>query len=202
MVFRYHGDTIWVEARFNGAGKLHVRRHRRDHLEHERRGAESLSLSRTRRLGVPVSQRHIGAARGAFDRGHVSEHDARDGVKERQYTREAGCEPTQPRGSFRRRPPETTTTYKISPALRITQHLDTLAYIRGCEEVHNDTTLFLLFGRDSVKRISRPERMFGQAMANGLYAKMRMSLMQEFTKSVQAPLPPDMPRVPSGCAQR
>src|SRR5262249_32261685 len=98
--------------------------------------------------------------------------------------------------------PETTTTYKVSPALRIAQHLDTLTYIRGCEGAHTDTTLFLLFGRDSVKRISRPERMFGRAMANGLYSQMRMSLMQEFTKRIQAPLPADMPRVPGGCVQR
>jgi len=98
--------------------------------------------------------------------------------------------------------PETTRTYKVSPALRFAQHLDTLAYIRGCEGAHTDTTLFLLFGRDSVKRISRPERTFGQAMANGLYSQMRMSLIQEATKGVQGPVPPDMPRAPGGCAQR
>jgi hypothetical protein len=95
--------------------------------------------------------------------------------------------------------PETTATYKISPALRISQHRDTLTYVRGCEGAHNDTTLFLLFGRDSVKRISQPQRMFGQAMANGLYSQMRMSLMQEFTNAFQGPLPPDMPKAPGGC---
>ena len=99
--------------------------------------------------------------------------------------------------------PEEPKTYNLSPAIRLVQHRDTVAYIRGCNGAQGDTTKFLMFGADSVKRISKPERTFGPAMALSLTAQMRVSLMQEFMASRQAPLPSDIPKAAVACsAQR
>jgi len=77
-------------------------------------------------------------------------------------------------------------TYNVGPAIRLVQHRDTVAYIRGCEGARADTTKFLMFGADSVKRLSQPERTFGPAMSLSLTAQMRYSLMHDLPKASAA----------------
>lgn len=98
------------------------------------------------------------------------------------------------------RSPEPARTYAVSAEVRITQHRDTVFFVRGCPSLGRvDTTLFLMFGEDSVRRISRPERTFGKAMNLSLTSQMRTALTQERIRSRESPLPPDFPKAPGGC---
>jgi hypothetical protein len=94
---------------------------------------------------------------------------------------------------------DTELRYKPASAMQLVQYRDTVKYIRGCPGASRaDTTTFVLFGADSVKRV-RPERVFGQAMAESVINAMRMALTREFLKSQSSPLPADLPRAPDGC---
>jgi hypothetical protein len=106
-------------------------------------------------------------------------------------------------GVMRRNEPplfaDTELRYTVSSAMRLVQYRDTVRYVRGCPGANRaDTTTFVLFKADSVKRVN-PERMFGQAMAESVINAMRTALMQEFLKRQTSPLPADLPRAPDGC---
>lgn len=91
-------------------------------------------------------------------------------------------------------------SYTVEPDLHLTRSRDTVLYIRGCLDSHPDTTVFLLFGTDSVRRLTTPQRTFGQGMAESLVAKMRLATMQEFAASAMT-LPPDLPKAPGSCSK-
>ena len=94
---------------------------------------------------------------------------------------------------------ETELRYTVSSALQLVQYRDTVKYIRGCPAASRaDTTTFVLFKADSVKRL-KPERLFGRAMAESVINTMRMALTQQFLRSQTSPLPADLPRAPDPC---
>ena len=98
--------------------------------------------------------------------------------------------------------PDAVTTYAVSPAVRMTQHRDTVRYIRGCVELGRvDTTTFLMFAADSVRRLSPPARTFGPAMANSLVAHMRSALGQSFLAAQHPDALKDLPKVSDPCAK-
>jgi hypothetical protein len=96
--------------------------------------------------------------------------------------------------------PESPKAYVLSPAIRLVQHRDTVAYIRGCDGTRADTTKFLMFGTDSVRRVSQPERTFGPAMALSLTTQMRVSLMKEIAAGRETPLTSDPQKGPAVCS--
>jgi hypothetical protein len=82
----------------------------------------------------------------------------------------------------------------------MTQHRDTVRYIRGCAAVgHADTTVFLLFARDSVKRLSTDPRMFGEAMVLSLVGHMRSALLQQSNASRSPDVVRALPKLPEQC---
>jgi hypothetical protein len=98
------------------------------------------------------------------------------------------------------RSPEPARVYDVSAEVKITQHRDTVFYVRGCPAFGRaDTTVFLMIGQDSVRRVSRPERAFGPAMYLSLTRQMRSALTRERLNMSQAQLPADFPRAPGGC---
>lgn len=92
-------------------------------------------------------------------------------------------------------------SYAVAPDVHMMKIRDTVWYVRGCPDRHTDTTVFLLFGADSVKRLSAPQRMFGQAMALSLTSKLRMAALQQITAQLQPALPADLPKMPGGCSK-
>ena len=98
--------------------------------------------------------------------------------------------------------PDPAREYVVSPASRIVQHRDTVWSIKGCPTEQNDTTTFLLFGTDSTRRLTTPERTFGQGMVQSLIGEMRQSLMRDLV-AAQLPAPPaDLPKGPAMCGSR
>jgi len=96
--------------------------------------------------------------------------------------------------------PEPARVYEVSPTVWITQHRDTVWFQRGCRGASRiDTTVFLMFAEDSVKRISQPARMFGKAMNLSLTAHMRSAMMRERLRERETSLPADLPRAPRLC---
>jgi hypothetical protein len=78
--------------------------------------------------------------------------------------------------------PEPARKYVLSSTLSITQHRDSVWYVTGCAALGRvDTTVFLMFGADSTRRLSAPQRTFGEAMATGLIGQMRTAVIKERT---------------------
>lgn len=96
--------------------------------------------------------------------------------------------------------PQTPVTYTISPATRIVQHVDTVRYLSGCPSARVDTTVFLMFGADSTRRLTTPVRTFGQAMAVTLINQMWLAGARDRIKAQHAPLPSDLPGQRDPCA--
>lgn len=95
---------------------------------------------------------------------------------------------------------DTTRTYRVSPATRIVQHGDTLRLLSGCAASRVDTTVFRLFGTDSVRRLSSPARTFAQPMAVSLISQMRLAQTRERLAASAPPLPPGVPTPRDPCA--
>lgn len=70
--------------------------------------------------------------------------------------------------------------YRVSPNTRIVQHRDTVRYIRGCTAAPPvDTTVYVLFGADSVQRRSPDPRSFDRHMVSAIRQDMNASLLRE-----------------------
>jgi hypothetical protein len=95
---------------------------------------------------------------------------------------------------------DTARTYRVSPATRIVQHGDTLRLLSGCPAARVDTTLFRLFGSDSVRRLSPPARTFAQPMAVTFISQMRLALAHERLAASAPPLPVGVPTPRDPCA--
>jgi hypothetical protein len=71
--------------------------------------------------------------------------------------------------------PQSPLTYAVASGTRIVHHLDTLRYLRDVAG-RTDTTIFLFIADTVVQRLSPTPRTFGLPMRAGLIGEMRMSL--------------------------
>jgi hypothetical protein len=206
-LMRYHGDPIWMERdttlqqsitrgdtveqimSMNGAVLTRTRYLVRGDSAWILRNAGPAGLPPT--LGRPVSVEMV----GMLNRMLEAEARSADALAQMEALGTVGAS-WSPEAL-----PETPKSYTVSPTLHITQHRDTVTYIRGCVDAHPDTTLFLLFAKDSVKRLSKPERMFGQGMVVSLTSHMRLALMQTMAATIQRPPPADLPKGPGSCSK-
>lgn len=89
--------------------------------------------------------------------------------------------------------PQTTQSYPFSANRQIEVHVDTVRYISGCAAAPPiDTTTYLLFGTDSLRRISPAPRTFGRMMVAAVNADITMSL----TRRNMAARDPDFSALP------
>jgi hypothetical protein len=96
--------------------------------------------------------------------------------------------------------PETPRTYAVSPAINIVQHRDTVRYITGCPAAGRlDTTVFVMFGADSTRRLTSPDRMFGEGMAVSLIGHMRLALIQAQLSTMNSSAVGALPLVRNQC---
>jgi hypothetical protein len=76
--------------------------------------------------------------------------------------------------------PGTPQTYALSANTHIVQHRDTVRYIRGCVAAGPvDTTLYILFGNDSLRRVSPHPRTFDRFMVSAVRSDMGMVLLKQ-----------------------
>ena len=76
--------------------------------------------------------------------------------------------------------PATVQTYAMSANRNLVQHGDTVRYITGCAAVGRaDTTVYLLFANDSLKRLSPNPRTFGHTMATAVRSDMGGVLLRQ-----------------------
>ena len=96
--------------------------------------------------------------------------------------------------------PDPARTYRLSETKTLLHHRDTVSIIRSCAALQQtDTTVYLLFGRDSVRRVAPSPRSFGSAMAYALVGDMRSALATQLVATNSVALPADLPRVGNGC---
>jgi len=76
--------------------------------------------------------------------------------------------------------PATPREYRVSPNTTIVQHRDTVRYIQGCTAAPPvDTTVYVLFGADSVQRRSPAPRTFDRHMVAAIRADMSTTMTRE-----------------------
>lgn len=208
QILRYHGDTIWIEhdttvmrTIYRGDTAI-VTNYVNDRVRVEAvyvvRGDSVYAVRSRDSLGVehPASATARGLpllvvtmARQSLDRE----------IRFRDMQQELGRAGVPTPGTPPISPP-TAQSYDVASDLRLVQLRDTVWRIRGCTgAARSDTTVFLLFGRDSVERLSAPRRMFGQAMALALVGQMQAASLRRDLARFQSPLPPDLPRAPDPC---
>jgi hypothetical protein len=95
--------------------------------------------------------------------------------------------------------PETPRVYVVDSASRLVQYRDTVRVIKGCAGARHDTTTFLMFGGDSARRISSPERTFGIGVAQGLIGQMRRVLLEAKIRAYDSTALSDAPRAIDPC---
>lgn len=95
--------------------------------------------------------------------------------------------------------PDPARTYHLSDTRMLVHHRDTVSVIRSCPALHQiDTTLYVLFGRDSVRRLAPSPRSFGSVMVYALFGDMRSALASQLAATRSAPVT-DLPRLNNGC---
>lgn len=204
-VFRYHGDTIWMsqdttETRSIIHGDTVInRRSINDQLENETtavvHGDSALIIAMTGRDGrprpVPPARSTMPAMIATFAQ-KMLEMESRTANLGGGMAARFGP-PTSP---------DSTLEYVLSPASRIMQHRDTVRIIKGCPSERTDTTTFLLFGTDSTRRLTAPQRTFGEPMAQTLIGEMRNARLQEMVAVMMPGAPADMPKTMNTCGHR
>jgi hypothetical protein len=96
--------------------------------------------------------------------------------------------------------PDPARTYRLSETRTLLHHRDTISITRNCSALRQtDTTVYLVFGWDSVRRVAPSPRSFGSAMAYALVGDMRTALVAELAATNTVALPPDLPRPGNGC---
>jgi hypothetical protein len=207
-ILRYHGDTIWVERDslatrtiFHGDTVDRVEkvndRHRSD-VTYQIRGDSAYMIaardSAGRPFGLSNAARAVPATYAFYER-QVLEMQLR--MAEAQSMLPSWVDRHDPPAR-----PDSLQRYVVSRGVTMAQRQDTVWYMNGCAALgHADTTVFLLFARDSVKRLSPNPRMFGQAMALSLVGHMRTALLQASVATRDAGLTRDLPSLPNPCAQ-
>ena len=181
-VFRYHGDTVWMER-----DSTLIRSIRRGDTIFERRMINDRLVRETVGL-VPNATGDVTISNGAdgdervTSPGLTGELHAVSPTRaifalevHNQEIRDRWPMPSQHEPPIS---PETPREYVLSSSARLVQHRDTIRLISGCPREHNDTTTFLMFGGDSTWRLSSPSRSFGMGMAQSLIGQMRRVLLE------------------------
>jgi hypothetical protein len=185
-VFRYHADTLWVlrdttETRVIYRGDTVTRRIAIDGKFRSEMTlvvqGDSAIIAGFRDPGgerpVPAVAHVVPASAAFAERTLLASEVLLDQVRQ-QHARAGLKDPLDvPTWTDSMR------TYQASPASRIVQHRDTLRVLSGCPAARVDTTVFQLFGADSVRRLTPPARTFGRPMAVTLVGQMRFALENE-----------------------
>ena len=205
-IFRYHGDTIWVEHDSAAATAIfHGDTVDRIELLNDR---PRLSMSYVLRGDSAYILGIRGTDGQANDLPTTRALPALIALMERQMLenalREAEVRSRVPIASLDRFDPpdrpDAARSYDVSRNVTILQHRDTVRYITGCAAIgHADTTTFLLFGRDSVRRVSPSPRMFGRAMALSLISHMRSANLRQYVASNAGDFSHELPPIPDPC---
>ncbi|MBC8090083.1 MAG: hypothetical protein H7Z40_22725 [Phycisphaerae bacterium] len=100
--------------------------------------------------------------------------------------------------------PTSKLTYPFSANRLIEQLGDTVRYITGCAaRPPVDTTVFLLFATDSVRRLRPSPRSFDKFMALAMHADMRTVLLRQRVQPRNVPAMKDVPKLtPWPCDRR
>lgn len=100
--------------------------------------------------------------------------------------------------------PKEKQTYPLS-ANRVIEHWgDSVRYITGCTaRPPVDTTIYLLFGMDSVRRVSPSPRTFDAMMVRAVYGDMNSALVRRRLRAAENPAMKNVPKVaPWPCDKR
>jgi hypothetical protein len=184
---RYHGDTIWrtrdttmtrlILRGDTAVRTMYVNGKLVSSLTYVQRGDEAQLVASSGADGLP---------RGSIESGNRVPMMVVLG--ERQMLEQAlRTEQMQARLPAMARPgmspdasPASPREYFISANTRIVQHRDTVRYVRGCSAVPPiDTTLYVLFGSDSVQRRSPVPRTFDRHMVSAIRADMSTAMTRE-----------------------
>ena len=205
MIYRYHGDTIWVErdttvtrAIFHGDTIIKTRWLNDVQVSSQTyvvtgdSGRLIASVNQSGRSMPVTSGRSMSLEMLTMERQLLENQVRMEETRARVSSMGvmAQFEPPVFADTVRR--------YAVSSALQIVQYRDTVSYVRGCPRgTRLDTTTYVLYKSDSLKRV-KPERMFGQAMAVSVLGTMRIAMTQERMKTL-SPAPIDLPKAPDGC---
>lgn len=205
-VLRYHGDTIWVERdttvrRTIYHGDTVIRASWvNDRLRTTEvfvvRGDEALMVEFRDSTGklaeLKAPPRPLPASIATMDRRMLEGEIRMDDLRSRVPRLDDLMEPPVA--------PDPARTYRLSDTKTIVQHRDTVSVIRSCPALRQvDTSIYVLFGRDSVRRVTPAPRSFGRAMAYALVGDMRSALVSEVAATRSPTVPADLPRVSNGC---
>lgn len=92
--------------------------------------------------------------------------------------------------------PATWQVYAISANKIITQIRDTVVYITGCSaRPPVDSTVYQVFGADSVRRLAPSPRTFGPLMVQAITADMSIVMARQRLKDRNDPAAPKVPRL-------
>ncbi|MGH7617111.1 MAG: hypothetical protein ACREPM_07785 [Gemmatimonadaceae bacterium] len=206
-IFRYHGDTIWLEHDTTVARAIY---HGDTVDRTETLDGRPRYTIRYLLRGDSADILSMRDSTGALRERSASVR-ALPGVAvlvERQMLenelRASNRRSMAPVGTFDRleppAQPEPARTYTIGRTVTMVQHRDTVRYISGCAAVgHADTTTFILFGRDSVRRTTPNPRMFGQAMALSLVGHMKSAILQEDLTAIAGDVSRELPPIRDPC---
>jgi hypothetical protein len=207
-VFRYHGDTLWVlrdttETRVIYHGDTVTRRlsidgRLRSEMKMVVHGDSAFIVAFRDPSGerpIPSMARAVPASSALVEREMLAT-EVRLDASRRLGAQSGDADPLEiPMVS------ESARTYVVSPATRIIQHGDTLRFLSGCPTSRVDTTVFRLFGADSVRRLSEPARTFGQPMAVTLINQMRVTVARERISTAAPNILPGVPMPRDPCAK-
>lgn len=189
MVMRYHGDTIWRERDttmsrvvFRGdtvIRTMYVHGKSTGTMTYVLSGDDALLVQNVDGDGKPRTG--VQAARSAPALAVIGERQLLEsaitsrGMQERMSGMGIGMP-----GNDAPVSPTTVQTYAMSANRNLVQHGDTVRYITGCQAVgHADTTVYVLFANDSLKRLTPDARTFGPAMVAAVRADMGGVLLRQ-----------------------
>lgn len=206
-VFRYHGDTIWMErdtteTRIIYHGDTIVRR-----MTIDGRRLNEVTMVLAGDSAKVVSSVDTAGKVTASQAGARSMPRLVATMERDMLARELEMQPIRERVEAFRADltnvplsPSSPITYALSPATTIIHVRDTVRYVRGCPSPGRaDTTVFLLFGQDSTRRLTAPARTFGQAMAVSLISQMRMSIVRQQLAARASGASRELPQIPEAC---
>ena len=204
-LFRYSGDTIWLERDTTVSRTIYhgdtvirttsVNDHVRSSLTFVAFGDSARVIAAQDSLGRPASTRYAAVPRRSMnmERDMLALELRMQSTRAQMRDYGVGTQLDPPFSS------EMARRYAISEMVTIVQSRDTIRYVRGCpSKGPADTTVFILYSADSLKRVS-PPRMFGEAMALSILGQMRLAMGRE-RMAAQAPAPADLPGLRDPCA--
>jgi hypothetical protein len=198
-IMRYHGDTVWRETD-SMAVRTIFHRDSVDRLftiNDTPRYSNSYVLEGDSAILIDATDstgKHTTTGIGTRSPSLMLVTELRSIESQLGMAKLQGYLPTTANPIPRPASPEQPVTYAVSPFLTLVQHGDTLRYIRGCAaRSPTDTTVFVFFGADSVKRMS-PSRMFGIPMVASLVGQMNRPGILQAVSGRDAAFAGDLPR--------